>query len=253
MELELQGTERAYHLRSVEAPDSAVDAHPSATSGWASASELSFRIDSGSIAGSPFEHGVKRAMDVMLSALALIALSPLLLFVALVIKVTSPGPVLFIQQRPGRHGRLFPMLKFRTMFTHLGDKLGKQQTVRGDNRVTPIGRLLRKTSIDELPQLINVLIGHMSIIGPRPHPVVMFAAGRPYEELVPYYEMRLAMRPGLSGWAQVNGFRGPTDRPELAFGRINHDVAYIQNFSIGLDVKIIVATIRHEFLVGSGF
>lgn len=253
MELELQGADRAYQLRSIEMPDSVDVPRPATGALFASGLRYSLDDSRGLVAGGALEHSLKRALDVVLAALALIALSPLLLLVALAIKLTSRGPVLFIQQRPGLNGKLFPMLKFRTMFTHLGDKVGKQQTVRNDTRVTPIGRFLRKTSIDELPQLINVLIGHMSIIGPRPHPVVMFAAGRPYEELVPYYDMRLAMRPGLSGWAQVNGFRGPTDQPELAFGRINHDVAYIQNFSIALDVKIIVATIRHEFLAGSGF
>lgn len=212
---------------------------------------LAFSVD-GVPSAKPGSLAVKRALDVVLSAMALVGLMPLLILVAIAVKVTSPGPVFFVQQRPGLRGALFPMLKFRTMYNHLGDRSGLQQTVKNDQRITRIGTFLRKTSIDELPQLINILLGHMSIIGPRPHPVRMLAGGMDYQELVPYYAKRWAMRPGLSGWAQVNGLRGPTDHADVAVARINYDLAYIQNFSILLDLKIIVATLWREFISGSG-
>jgi lipopolysaccharide/colanic/teichoic acid biosynthesis glycosyltransferase len=118
--------------------------------------------------------------------------------------------------------------------------------------VTPVGRFLRRTSLDELPQLVNVIVGDMSLVGPRPHVEGMLAAGVDYAELVPYYNLRHVMRPGLSGWAQANGLRGPTDSAEAARARIDHDVAYIQNFSIWLDLKIIWLTLVKEFVTGSG-
>lgn len=228
-------------------------AQASASSGEVlEASGLVFAPDAACTA-SPLQLACKRCMDLVLAALALVALAPLLLFVAIAVKLTSPGPVLFVQQRPGRAGRLFPMLKFRTMYAHLGDRTGLQQTVKNDQRVTPIGNFLRRSSIDELPQLANIVLGHMSLVGPRPHPVHILAGGMDYEQLVPYYRQRWAMRPGLSGWAQVHGLRGPTDQAGPAIARINHDLAYIQNFSLLLDFKVIVATIRREFLGGSGF
>ena len=190
-------------------------------------------------------------MDVTIAAAALLILSPVLLVLALLIKLTSPGPALFIQQRPGRNGCLFPMLKFRTMHIHLEDRTGFIQATGNDPRVTPLGRFLRRTSLDELPQLINVLLGQMSLVGPRPHPVRMLAGGMDYEDLVPYYRHRLAVRPGLSGWAQVNGLRGPTTDAARAIARIDHDLAYIQNLSILLDVRIILRTLV-EVLRGSG-
>lgn len=144
------------------------------------------------------------------------------------------------------------MYKFRTMYRHLGDAAGIAQAKAGDQRVTPIGRFLRKRSIDELPQLLNVLRGEMSIVGPRPHPIGMLAAGQKYNQFVPYYSFRLVMRPGLSGWAQCNGLRGPTDAPDLARARIDHDVAYVQNFTTMLDAKVILRTLLRETLSGTG-
>jgi lipopolysaccharide/colanic/teichoic acid biosynthesis glycosyltransferase len=144
------------------------------------------------------------------------------------------------------------MLKFRTMFVDAGDASGIVQTTANDSRVTPLGRFLRAKSIDELPQLFNVLVGDMSIVGPRPHVEGMLAGGRPYEELVPYYRLRHHMRPGLSGWAQANGLRGPTTDAAVAKARIDHDLAYIQNFSLMLDAEIIVLTIKREFFTGTG-
>lgn len=183
----------------------------------------------------------KRCMDIVVSATALLLLLPHLCVVALAIKLTSPGPILFRQLRQGRGGEPFHILKFRTM-----------QGTAGAQRVTRFGALLRRTSIDELPQLLNVLIGDMSLIGPRPHVENQFAAGRPYRELVPFYDMRLSVRPGITGWAQINGLRGPTDDPDDARARIEHDIAYIQNASIGLDLRILFRTMVREFLTGSG-
>ena len=194
----------------------------------------------------------KRLIDIALALVALVALMPLLVATALAVKLTSPGPVFFRQKRPGLGGRQFSMLKFRTMYVDAGDSSGIRQTMANDSRVTPLGRFLRAKSIDELPQLINVLLGDMSIIGPRPHVEGMLAGGVPYEELVPYYRLRYEMRPGLSGWAQANGLRGPTTDAAVARARIDHDLAYIQNFSLVLDLEIILLTIKQEFFTGTG-
>jgi lipopolysaccharide/colanic/teichoic acid biosynthesis glycosyltransferase len=139
------------------------------------------------------------------------------------------------------------------MYHHQGDHSGRVQAAFDDPRITPIGRVMRRLSLDELPQLINVIKGDMSVVGPRPHVPEMLAAGVPYEDLVPYYPMRHAVKPGLTGWAQANGFRGPTFHEAAARARIDHDLAYIQNFSIALDVRVIFMTIKSEFFTGSGF
>jgi lipopolysaccharide/colanic/teichoic acid biosynthesis glycosyltransferase len=194
----------------------------------------------------------KRAVDIAGAAFGLVVLSPLLLAVAVAIKATSPGPVLFRQKRHGYHNRRFFICKFRTMYADRGDAGGTHQTVSGDPRVTPIGRLLRKTSLDELPQLINVLTGDMSLVGPRPHVPGMLAGGLPYEHLLPYYFQRHTMRPGITGLAQVNGFRGSTSAPASAIDRLDCDLRYIQSWSLALDVSILARTIVREFLSGSG-
>jgi lipopolysaccharide/colanic/teichoic acid biosynthesis glycosyltransferase len=201
---------------------------------------------------STLQRAVKRALDVTLSVTALVMLSPVLLMVALGIKLADGGPVLFRQQRLGRDGRTFEMLKFRSMRVDDCDGSGLRHTAVGDSRVTPIGRFIRASSIDELPQLWNIARGDMSLIGPRPMVPGQRAAGMDYRQLVPYYEYRLLMRPGLSGWAQANGLRGPTDEIGPSRARIDHDCAYIQNFSIALDVTIIGRTIVREFLTGTG-
>lgn len=195
----------------------------------------------------------KRGMDIVLSGLALLLLLPLMAFVALAIKLSDPGPALFRQKRMGLNGKAFSIYKFRSMYVNKCSDDGVEQTVAGDSRIMPMGAFLRRTSIDELPQLINVLLGHMSLVGPRPHVDGQLAAGLPYERVVPYYQYRLRMRPGLTGWAQSNGFRGPTDSVSRARGRVDHDVAYIQNFSIPLDILIMLTTLYREFFTGSGF
>lgn len=190
---------------------------------------------------------LKRVIDLPLAVIALLALSPLLLGVALAIRLSSPGPVLFAQWRVGLNGRLFRMLKFRTLRADACDAGGLDQVVERDDRVTPLGRMLRATSIDELPQLWNVVIGDMAIVGPRP-----MVGDAPYRRAVPYYDYRHRVRPGLSGWAQANGLRGPVGDLGAARQRIDHDCAYVQNLSLALDVRIIARTIAREFLTGSG-
>ncbi len=194
----------------------------------------------------------KRLLDVVLSGIALAFLFPLFAIIAAAIKVTSPGPVFFVQEREGLNGRRFRCFKFRSMHVASGDVTGVTQTVKDDPRVFGLGKLLRRTSIDELPQLINVLIGDMSLVGPRPHVPGMRAGGMLYRELVPYYDTRLVVAPGITGWAQVNGLRGPTDNAVHAKARIDHDIAYVANYSLWLDVKIILMTVIKEFVVGSG-
>jgi lipopolysaccharide/colanic/teichoic acid biosynthesis glycosyltransferase len=195
----------------------------------------------------------KRAVDIGAASAALLFLLPLLLFVALAIKVSDPGPALFRQTRLGKDGQRFTIFKFRSMYLSACSKDGVTQTVDHDPRVMPVGAFIRKTSIDELPQLLNVLFGDMSLVGPRPHVEGQLAEGKQYGEVIPYYSYRLGMRPGLTGWAQANGYRGPTDNMTRARLRIEHDVAYIQNFSLLLDLRIVVLTLRREFLGGTGF
>lgn len=197
--------------------------------------------------------GVKRLMDIFGSLLGLVVLSPLLLLVSIAIKISSPGPVLFRQIRWGLNGSKIEVYKFRSMRTELCDASGVVQTVEGDPRVTRIGGLLRSTNIDELPQLLNVLKGDMSLIGPRCHPVGMLAAGKPYEDLVHNYHLRHAMRPGITGLAQVRGLRGPTIQASKARQRIACDLHYVENFSLWLDIKIVFNTIRNELFGGTGF
>jgi exopolysaccharide biosynthesis polyprenyl glycosylphosphotransferase len=194
----------------------------------------------------------KRAIDIAGATFGLIVFAPLFVGIAVAIKATSPGPVFFRQKRYGYHNRRFWILKFRTMYTDLGDARGTQQTTADDPRVTPIGRILRKSSLDELPQLINVLKGDMSLVGPRPHVPGMLAGGMPYEQLTPYYFQRHMMRPGVTGLAQVMGYRGSTSVALSAIERLDYDLQYISTWSLWLDIKIILRTVVREFLAGSG-
>lgn len=181
---------------------------------------------------------IKRSIDLTVAASALFLLLPLLILVALAIKLDSRGPVFFFQSRRGLHGTPFRILKFRTMSV-LEDGTVVEQARRGDHRVTRIGRWLRRTSIDELPQLINVLRGEMSLVGPRPHAI---AHDEYYGQLIENYTARQAVKPGITGWAQINGARGET--PELADmkRRIELDLWYVHRWSPGLDIKIIILT-----------
>lgn len=196
---------------------------------------------------------VKRTMDIAIALMALVLLAPLLVIIAMAVKASTPGPALFRQEREGLDGKRFHIFKFRTMSVSTGDPTGVAQTVRDDPRITPLGALLRRTSADELPQLFNVLGGEMSLVGPRPHVPDMRAAGMRYDELVPHYALRHAMKPGLTGWAQANGYRGPTSDASNAIARIEHDLHYIEHFSLGLDIKIMAVTLKKELTAGTGF
>jgi exopolysaccharide biosynthesis polyprenyl glycosylphosphotransferase len=200
----------------------------------------------------PSRSRTKRAFDLVCASAALLFLSPLFLAIAIAIKLTSPGPVFFTQYRYGRRNRRFRIVKFRTMHVRLSDASGVKQTVANDPRVTMVGRVLRRTSLDELPQLINVVAGDMSLVGPRPHVPGMQAASLRYEDLVPYYFQRHSIRPGITGWAQVNGYRGSTAAADAAVSRVDYDLEYIERWSLWLDIKIIWQTIRHEFFFGHG-
>ncbi len=195
----------------------------------------------------------KRAFDLLGASVGLVLLAPLLLGCAAAIKLGSRGPVFFRQNRYGRDGRLFSIYKFRTMRSDLGDGTGVQQTVKNDPRVTRVGAFLRRSSFDELPQLLNVLEGTMSLVGPRPHVPNMLAAGVRYEDFDPDYMARHAVLPGITGLAQVRGFRGETDSYAAARGRLDHDLEYTRTASFWGDVKIILGTLRSEFLSGTGY
>jgi Undecaprenyl-phosphate glucose phosphotransferase len=184
------------------------------------------------------ELALKRVIDVIAAGALVLALSPLLLLVGLLIKLESQGPVIFRQRRKGFNGREFTIFKFRTMNV-LEDGNLIEQARRDDPRVTRIGRILRAASIDELPQLINVLFGNMSLVGPRPHAM---AHDDDYAKLIAKYAFRQHVKPGLTGWAQVNGYRGETARLELMERRVECDLWYIKNWSFWLDVKILVLT-----------
>ena len=201
----------------------------------------------------PVQFAAKRAMDIVIAGLALLVLLPLFAVVSAAIVLENRGPVFFTQQRWGRGGKLIRIFKFRSMRSDLCDATGVAQTTANDPRVTRIGAFLRKTNLDELPQLINIFLGDMSLVGPRCHVPGMLAAGRLYEDLVLDYHLRHLVRPGLTGLAQVNGLRGPTDREDLARGRIAHDLDYVRNFSFVGDVKIMVRTFVQEVRGGTGF
>ncbi|WP_244656329.1 MULTISPECIES: sugar transferase [Rhizobium] len=206
-----------------------------------------------SISYSPVQLATKRSLDVFIAASILLALAPVLLLIALLIRLDSPGPALFTQVRWGQNCRRIRIYKFRSMRADAGDASGVAQTVENDPRLTRIGAFIRKTNIDELPQLLNVLRGDMSLVGPRCHAVGMLAAGVRYEDLVPHYHDRHAVKPGLTGLAQMRGLRGPTDRPGKARARIASDLYYIENFSIRLDLWIMFGTVISELKGGKGF
>lgn len=185
---------------------------------------------------------LKRAMDVVLAALMLAISAPVLAALALAIRVESRGPIFFRQWRDGLNGEEFLIWKFRTMQFQPGSERGTPQTLRNDPRVTRVGRFLRSTSLDELPQLFNVLRGEMSLVGPRPHLVDMLEQPELCEDRVAEYTYRHSVRPGITGWAQVNGSRGPVSGVEDMRKRVALDLYYIENWSLSLDVRIIWST-----------
>lgn len=187
---------------------------------------------------------LKAVEDRGLALLFLLIASPVMLLIACSIKLTSPGPILFTQQRHGWNGKIFMVYKFRSMVVHQ-EQLGTvSQATKNDRRITKIGRFLRRTSLDELPQLFNVLQGDMSIVGPRPHAV---EHNEYYKDLVASYMQRFRMKPGITGWAQVNGYRGETDTLEKMQQRVEYDLYYIENWTLLFDLKIILLTLWRGF------
>jgi Undecaprenyl-phosphate glucose phosphotransferase len=187
---------------------------------------------------------LKRAEDLLISIIALVILSPILLLTAVVVRLSSPGPALFIQPRVGFNNEVIRVFKFRTMYTDLADLGARKTTTRDDPRITWVGRILRRTSIDELPQLLNVLQGSMSLVGPRPHAMEMMVGDRYYHEAVRGYSGRHRVKPGITGLAQVNGLRGEVRTMERAKRRIELDKQYVDNWSLWLDLSILISTPR---------
>ncbi|ASW01434.1 undecaprenyl-phosphate glucose phosphotransferase [Paraburkholderia aromaticivorans] len=186
----------------------------------------------------------KEIFDRTFALAALIGLAPLFVVIAIAIKLSSPGPVFFRQRRKGLKGRPFWIYKFRSMRVHSEERGVVRQATRNDSRITPVGRFLRRTSLDELPQFINVLRGEMSIVGPRPHALEHDDL---YEPLISGYLDRYRIKPGITGWAQINGFRGETDALEKMAGRVEYDLYYLRHRSFRMDIKIVLRTVVRGF------
>ena len=188
-----------------------------------------------------FNSIIKRAMDIVGSIVAIVLFSPVMLVTAILVKTTSKGPLIYAQERVGLHNKPFRMYKFRSMEVQDPKEEKRCWTVRGDSRVTPVGRFIRMTSIDELPQLFNVLKGDMSLVGPRPERPLFVEK---FREEIPRYMVKHQVRPGMTGWAQINGYRGNTSIRK----RIDHDLYYIENWTVGLDIKILFLTFFKGFI-----
>jgi len=186
---------------------------------------------------------LKRAEDLFLGCLIMLLTMPLFVAIAIAIKLDSPGPVLFGQLREGYHNTVFKVWKFRTMYHQARDDRAERQTSRHDGRVTRLGRLLRRLSLDELPQFINVIRGEMSIVGPRPHALGMTSVGLPMTQVLEGYAARLRVKPGITGWAQINACRGEVDSHEKLRRRVSLDCYYIDHWSLSLDLRIIARTL----------
>ncbi|MFS8054732.1 undecaprenyl-phosphate glucose phosphotransferase [Rhizobium sp. BR 317] len=184
----------------------------------------------------------KRIFDVFFSLLALCLLWPIMLGAAIAVKTTSKGPVFFIQKRHGFNNEIIKVFKFRSMYTNMSDPTARNAVTKNDPRVTPVGRFIRKTSIDELPQLFNVLLGGLSLVGPRPHAVLAASHNRVYADVVEGYFARHRVKPGVTGWAQINGWRGEIDSDDKIKFRTAYDLYYIENWSLYFDLKILFLT-----------
>ncbi len=194
---------------------------------------------------SPERRLTKRAFDLAIASAALTLLAPVMLLIAAAIRLDSPGPVFFRQRRHGFNDRIVEVLKFRSMYVENADPTGTKVVSREDPRVTRVGRFIRRTSIDELPQLFNVLSGDLSLVGPRPHAVDARASNEDrFAGIVKGYSARHRLPPGITGWAQINGWRGEIDDPEKLRARFEHDLFYIENWSVWLDLKILLRTPR---------
>lgn len=186
----------------------------------------------------------KRIEDIILSLFIITLISPILLIITILIKCTSRGPVLFIQDRHGKDGKIIKVWKFRTMTVMENSHIITQAT-KNDPRITKVGRFLRRTSLDELPQFFNVLYGSMSIVGPRPHAV---SHNHHYAELIPRYVLRHSVKPGVTGLAQIKGFRGETDTLDKMENRVRYDLVYIRIWSVWLDLKLVLLTLIYGFI-----
>lgn len=184
-----------------------------------------------------FGAALKRLEDFVLGSIALLILFPLMALISIIIKLDSTGPALFCQARSGRNGESIKVYKFRTMYQSGSAEF--KQAKKNDPRITRVGAFLRKTSLDELPQLFNVIEGSMSMVGPRPHPLKLDAD---FQHIIPSLNSRYCVKPGITGWAQVNGFRGETSKISDMVARIEHDLHYVRNWSIFLDIKILITT-----------
>ncbi|GAP37052.1 undecaprenyl-phosphate glucose phosphotransferase [Piscinibacter sakaiensis] len=187
---------------------------------------------------------VKRVEDYLLASVILVLISPVLLLIALAVKLTSPGPVIYKQRRHGWNGETIVVYKFRSMKIHQEAAGRVTQATRNDPRLTSIGGFLRRTSLDELPQFINVLQGRMSIVGPRPHAL---EHNDHYKQLIPHYMLRHKMKPGITGWAQINGYRGETETVDKMKARVEHDLHYLERWSLWLDLRIVLMTVVKGF------
>jgi polysaccharide biosynthesis protein PslA len=191
----------------------------------------------------------KRCEDVVIATIALILVTPLMIVTVLAIVVESRGPVLFHQSRKALNGREFTLLKFHSVYC----EHAARQTCRDDVRVTRVGRLIRRSSIDELPQLFNAIEGSLSIVGPRPHALSTSAEGHKLDDVVDYYASRYRVKPGMTGWAQVNGLRGELNSVKKLQARVDSDLSYIERWSFWLDLKIIVLTAREIFFTRNAY
>ncbi|WP_297977636.1 sugar transferase [uncultured Amaricoccus sp.] len=190
---------------------------------------------------------LKAVMDRVGAFVLLLMIAPLMAFIALAVRLDSPGPILFRQPRFGAGRSVVVVSKFRTMRPEGTDIGGRRQATRGDDRVTRVGRFLRKTCLDELPQIWDVLCGRMSLVGPRPHPLHLEVEGQPIESLIPDYHQRHAVRPGITGLAQIRGNRGPLENLAMGRERIRYDVEYIEGHSLWLDIRILFKTLVVPF------
>ncbi|MCJ8521688.1 Undecaprenyl-phosphate glucose phosphotransferase [Pseudorhizobium tarimense] len=184
----------------------------------------------------------KRSFDIVFSLMSLAVIWPVMVAAAIAVKTTSKGPVFFVQKRHGFNNEVIDVLKFRSMYTELADPTAKKAVTKNDPRVTPVGRFLRKSSIDELPQLFNVLSGSLSLVGPRPHSIHAQTGDRRYVDVVESYFARHRVKPGVTGWAQINGLRGELDSDEKIRMRTAYDLQYIENWSLLFDLKILFLT-----------
>jgi polysaccharide biosynthesis protein PslA len=197
--------------------------------------------------------GKKFAFDMVIGSVLLVFLAPFLALIALAIRFDSPGPVLFRQPRLGFNNRLFTCYKFRSMHHKMTDLMGDRQATRDDPRITRLGKWLRALSLDELPQIFNVMKGNMSLVGPRPHPPNTKAADKLFTDVVAKYAFRHRVKPGITGWAQVNGWRGETKTVEQIENRVACDLAYIENWSVWFDLRIMMLTITREIVSRHAF